>query len=60
MTTSVVVNTHGGWPVRVREVNPETGGVMREEIMPPATTKTFYFHSSSDMHLHEVQPGETQ
>lgn len=59
MTTRVTVEANHGWPVKVQFVNPKTGGAVGpERIVPPAAKEEFYIHSTMDLRIHEVQPGE--
>ena len=59
MTTRVIVEANHGWPVKVQFVNPKTGNTVGpERIVPPAAKEEFYIHSTMDLRVHEVQPGE--
>ena len=61
MTTKVTVDAHAGWPVSVRSLNPETHRPTTgypDVIVPPHEKRDFYVHSSLDLHVHEVQPGD--
>ena len=59
MTTRVTVEANHGWPVKVQFINPKTGGAVGpERIVPPAAKEEFYIHSTMDLAIHEVQPGE--
>ena len=59
MTTRVTVEANHGWPVKVQFINPKTGNTVGpERIVPPAAKEEFYIHSTMDLRVHEVQPGE--
>ena len=59
MTTRVTVEANHGWPVKVQFINPKTGNTVGpERIVPPAAKEEFYIHSTMDLAIHEVQPGE--
>jgi len=58
VTTTVIVKANHGWPVLVSAKDPKTGAVGVVERVDPNTERTFYVHSSQDLVIHEVQPGE--
>ena len=59
MTTRVTVEANHGWPVRVEHLDPKTGEPIHPAtFVPPAAKEEFYIHSTMDLRIHEVQPGE--
>ena len=53
MTTTVTIDTHAGWPVRVSYTNAGTN-----MIVLPFEKRDVYIHDGCDLIIHEVQPGE--
>lgn len=56
MTTKVTVSANHGWPVRVILIGKD--GNEMKSVVAPNETKDFYVHSTCDLHIHEIQPGE--
>jgi hypothetical protein len=56
MTTTVKIDAHAGWPVRVTRLYPS--GDQAVATVEPNTEGTFYVHSTMDLHIHEVQRPE--
>lgn len=58
MTTTVEIKANHGWPVRVTQKHPETGEVIWTQRVKAGATLSTCVHSTADMHIHEIQPGE--
>jgi hypothetical protein len=54
MTTTVTVDTHAGWPVKVVRIDDKTGNWIGEaEIVAPHTKKDFYVWDGQDLLIAE-------
>ena len=61
MTTTVTVDAHAGWPVRVTQKHlDDDGNVKRrdEQIVPALSERVFNIHSHMAIECHEVQPSK--
>lgn len=59
MTTTITVKANHGWPVRVTQIDPTTGtAISPAQVVPANTERDFVVHSSADLKVHEIQPGE--
>ena len=57
MTTTVTVDAHAGWPVKVMQVQLDADGnatSQSETIVPPNTKQDFYVHSHLELHVKEM------
>lgn len=61
MTTTITVKANHGWPVKVSATNPKTAEPIASygAHVPAGETRDFICHSDMDLHIHEIQPGET-
>lgn len=59
MTTTITVQANHGWPVDVTVVDPngDEGATTR---VPANVNRDFVVHSTQDLYIHEVQPGEIE
>lgn len=59
MTTQITVKANHGWPVKVTGINPVSNeGSPYGGIVPAGETRDFHCHSTMDLIIHEIQPGE--
>ena len=61
MTTTITVKAGHGWPVDVAGIAPETGNRIETYggRVEAGVTQEFICHSGMDLHIHEVQPDES-
>ncbi len=65
MTTTITVKANHGWPVDVfahdkpADANGDTTGKLIGRV-PAGATQDFHVHSTRDLFIHEVQPGEIE
>lgn len=57
MTTKVTVSANHGWPVRVTKVTTNAPS-SSDVVVKAGESQDFFVHSSLDLHIHEIQPGE--
>jgi hypothetical protein len=60
MTTEVIVKANHGWPVKVTQLWVNGDFVAAAITVKPGEEGRFCVHSSQDLHVHEVQPGEAE
>lgn len=60
MTTEVIVKANHGWPVKVTPLSMDGGFVAPASVVEAGAERTFFVHSTQDLHVHEVQPGEAE
>ena len=60
MTTEVIVKANHGWPVKVTPLSANGEFVASATTVQPGEERGFFVHSGQDLHVHEVQPGETE
>lgn len=60
MTTMITVSATHGWPVEVTQVSVETGQAENTEFVAAGEELVFHVYNGLDLHIHEVQAGETQ
>lgn len=60
MTTEVIVKANHGWPVKVTPFSLDGGFVAPASVVDAGTERSFFVHSTQDLHIHEMQPGEAE
>ena len=59
MTSTVTIKANHGWPVLVSHLNPETGDPYQSATrIEPDEERILHVTSTTDLHIHEVQPDE--
>ncbi len=53
MTTTIIVDAHAGWPVRVTSINR---GVETDHLVAPLAKQSFSVWDGQDLLIHEIQP----
>lgn len=60
MTTKIIVEANHGWPVSIEGRDPNTDEAIANysHRVEAGETRDFIVHSSMDLRIHEIQPGE--